>query len=77
MLDVLKAAGFLYVIFSFMLSIIFFSKAHVNYILLITVPLGIVFQGLIILLICFALSRILETLNTIKKNGDYSNPSES
>ena len=68
MLDLLKAAGFLYVIFSFMLSIIFFSKADVSYILLITVPLGIVFQGLIILLICFALSKILEDVELFSKS---------
>ena len=66
MLDLLKTSGLLYLIFSVMMSIIFFSKADVNIILLITVPIGIVFQGLIVLIICFALSRIIENMNSQK-----------
>jgi uncharacterized membrane protein len=71
MLDLLKTAGLLYLIFSAMLAIIFFSKADVNIILLITVPIGIVFQGMIVLIICFALSRIIENLNSLKGSGGF------
>lgn len=69
MFDLLRAAGFLYLVFSFLLAIIFFSKAEVNFILLITVPLGIVFQGLMILLVCFALSKIIDELDKMKGEG--------
>jgi hypothetical protein len=72
MLDLLKTAGLLYLIFSTMLAIIFFSKAEVGIILMITVPIGIIFQGLIVSIICFALSRIIENLNMIKGSGEYS-----
>lgn len=72
MLDLLKTAGLLYLIFSTMLAIIFFSKAEVGIILMITVPLGIIFQGLMVLIICFALSRIIENLNMLKGGGEYS-----
>lgn len=71
MLDLLKTTGLLYLIFSVMMSIIFFSKADVNIILLITIPIGIVFQGIITLIICFALSRIIEHLNSIKGGGEF------
>lgn len=76
MLDLLKTSGLLYLIFSVMLAIIFFSKADVNIVLLITVPLGIVFQGLIVLIICFALSRIIDNLNSLKGNGSYVESTE-
>ncbi len=62
MLDLIKTASFIYVIFSAFVSIIFFSKAEVNFLLLLTIPIIIVFQSLMVLLICFALCKILENM---------------
>jgi hypothetical protein len=53
MSDLLKTTGFLYVIFSAFLAVVFFSKSDLNFLLLISVPLVIVGHSLIILLIMF------------------------
>jgi len=69
MSDLLKTAGFLYVIFSGFLAIVFFSKSDENFLLLVSVPLVIVGHSLIILLMCFALGKILEDINDRNANN--------
>jgi hypothetical protein len=63
MSDLLKTAGFLYVIFSAFLAIIFFSKSDLNFLLLLSIPLVIVGHSLIILLLCFAVAKIIDGID--------------
>ena len=63
MSDLLKTTGFLYVIFSTFLAVVFFSKSDLNFLLLISVPLVIVGHSLIILLLCFAVGKILDDID--------------
>jgi hypothetical protein len=63
MSDLLKITGFLYVIFSAFLAVVFFSKADTNFLILISVPLLLMGHSLIILLVCFALGKILDNIN--------------
>ena len=66
MSDLLKTTGFLYVIFSAFLAVVFFSKSDLNFLLLVSIPLVIVGHSLIILLLCFAVGRIIDELDEKK-----------
>ena len=63
MSDLLRTAGFLYVIFSAFLAVVFFSKSDLNFMLLLSVPLVIVGHSLIILLLCFAVGKIIDGID--------------
>lgn len=63
MQDTLKISGLLYLVFSCLLSVVFFSRAEVHFLLLLIIPIVIAFQSFMVLLICYALSKIIDQID--------------
>jgi hypothetical protein len=64
MTDLIKITSVIYLILSFFLSIVIFSKGEMNILLLVIIPAVIIFHGFMILLLSFALCKIIEELKS-------------
>jgi hypothetical protein len=64
MTDLIKIVSVLYVILSFFLSIVIFSKGEMNILLLVIIPAVIIIHSFLVMMIGLALCKILEDIKS-------------